>query len=70
MLSENLRDMKEVIVLTKHDSISSTKRDEILKKISKLNPEITYSSIIDDESLGKVKKLIIRNFKQKRTSSN
>lgn len=60
-LSDNLRDMKEVIVLTKHDSISNTKRDEIMKKLSKLNPEITYSSIIDDESLVKVKELIIRN---------
>jgi GTP-binding protein len=63
-LPKHIREMKEVVVLTKYDSISDTKRDEILKKLSKLNPEITYCSIIDDESLERVRDLIIKNFKK------
>lgn len=64
-LSENIAKMKEVVVLTKHDSISDVRRDEIMNDLAKMNPEITYSSIIDDESIEMVKELIIKNFKQK-----
>ena len=69
-LPVRIQKMKEVIVLTKHDSISNVKRDEIVKELGKLNPEITYSSIIDDESLEKVKELIIRNFEHKTVTNN
>ena len=49
-----------------------TKRQahEIVKELGKLNPEITYSSIIDDESLEKVKELILRNFEHKVVTKN
>lgn len=67
-LPKRIQNMKEVVVLTKHDSISNEKRDEIVKELGKLNPEITYSSIIDDESLKKVKELIIKNFEYKITN--
>ena len=66
-LPKRLRNMKEVIVLTKYDEIEDEKRDEIMKELAKLNPEITYSSIIDDESIERVKELIIKNFEKKTT---
>jgi len=64
-LSERIQKMKEIVILTKYDSVSNLKRDKVMNKLSKLNPEITYSSIIDDESLENVRKLIIRNFERK-----
>lgn len=64
-LPKHISTMKEVVVLTKHDSVTKEKRDEMLKEFKKLNPEVTYSSIIDDESLENVRQLILKNFEKK-----
>ncbi len=62
-LPEHVRSMKEIIVLTKYDSVSEQRRDELMKSLSKFNSDITYSSIIDDDTVENVKKLILDNLK-------
>jgi GTP-binding protein len=64
-LPRHIRNMREVVVLTKYDSVDDKKRDEVLDKLKAFNQEIVYSSIIDDESLEKVKDLILKNFVKK-----
>lgn len=53
---EELLGKKELILLTKHDLVSSEEREEAKKKIQKINPEVATVSVHDWDSLEEVRK--------------
>lgn len=58
--SEELAEKKEVVILTKTDMIDKKTLDKAVKKISKLNKDILTVTILDDDSIKKLKDNLIK----------
>jgi GTPase len=62
--SEELALKKEVIILTKTDTVDEKSLSSSLKKISKLNPDIFTVTILDDESVKNLKDELVKMFRK------
>ncbi len=62
--SEELGDKKEVVILTKTDLVDKKALASAVKKIQKLNKDVLTVSILDDESLKKLKDDLIKTLRK------
>ncbi len=58
--SDELAEKKEIIILTKTDTLDQKKLDSAVKKISKLNKNVLTVTILDDNSVKKLKDALIK----------
>ena len=58
--SEDLAEKKEVVILTKTDMIDEKTLDKAVKKISKLNKDVLSVTVLDDDSIKKLKDNLIK----------
>jgi GTP-binding protein len=58
---------KEVVILTKTDMVPQKTLNSVLKKISKLNPDILTVTILDDESIKALKDNLIKILREVET---
>jgi GTP-binding protein len=62
--NEELALKKEVVILTKTDTVDKKSLASSMKKISKLNPDIFTVTILDDESVKNLKDKLIKMFRK------
>ena len=58
--SEDLAEKKEVVILTKTDMIDEKTKDIAVKKIAKLNKDVLSVTVLDDDSIKKLKDNLIK----------
>jgi GTP-binding protein len=58
--SEELADKKEIIIITKTDLVDEKTLDKAVKKLSKLNKDILFVTVLDDNSVKKLKDNLIK----------
>jgi len=58
--SPELAAKKEVVIITKTDLVDKKTLDNAVKKVSKLNPEILTVTVLDDDSIKKLKDNLIK----------
>jgi GTP-binding protein len=61
--SEELAEKKEVLILTKTDLVDEKTLDQAIKKVSKLNKNILTVTVLDDDSIKKLKDDLIKIFR-------
>jgi GTP-binding protein len=58
--SEELAQKKEIVILTKTDMVDEKDLKSAIKKLAKLNPDILTVTILDDQSIKKLKDELIK----------
>jgi GTP-binding protein len=56
--NKELLDKKEYVIISKSDEKSEDEIKEIEKELKKKNPDVAVMSLLDDESVGRVKKIL------------
>jgi GTP-binding protein len=64
LISEILFKIPEIVVLTKYDEVNQEKIDSVVKKFSESGVEVIVTSIVDDQSVLNLKKLIKTKLKK------
>lgn len=63
-IGDNLEDKKELVILTKTDSIEKEAVEKQVKELKKLNKKVVTASSYDDDSLEKLKKVFTDELKE------
>ena len=58
--SPELAEKKEVVIITKTDLVDKKTLENAVKKVSKLNPEILTVTVLDDDSVKKLKDCLVK----------
>jgi len=58
--SEELTDKKEIVILTKTDLMDEKTLEKAIKKVSKLNPNVLSATVLDDNSVKKLKDNLVK----------